>query len=110
MKTSAKGAIKLVPDPDFEGERGQCVSFTVNWRDNYHQLKVRKPSEDIFTNCFIFYNWHKYRPPSTPASSFFITESRTETVQQQSQEVVNNNNTSNKEQSASEEESLCDMI
>ncbi|KAG7370302.1 hypothetical protein IV203_028048 [Nitzschia inconspicua] len=42
--------------------------YCTYWKDNYRNLRIRKPTEDICNYCFKIYNFHKFRSTEKESS------------------------------------------
>jgi hypothetical protein len=62
VTTNNKGTVKKTPILGGEIiEIPSWSSYQIYWSQHYPMLKVRKPTEDICSYCYKFYNQHKFR-------------------------------------------------
>ena len=70
ISTTNKGAVKKSPAKT--GDDVQSVpawsAYCTYWKDRYPTLKVRKPTEDICSYCYKFYNLHKFKSNANSAT------------------------------------------
>ncbi|KAG7365468.1 hypothetical protein IV203_038672 [Nitzschia inconspicua] len=61
--TTINGNTSVVPaTPNGETKRVPSWSgYCTYWKDNYRNLRIRKPTEDICNYCYKIYNFHKFR-------------------------------------------------
>jgi hypothetical protein len=84
MEGDSREVITLTEDPDFEGDtRKECPAWTMYWRfwkKNYPELKVNRPSDDICSLCYKFFNCHKFsiKPSSSSLYCSNITAKGTQ--------------------------------
>ncbi|KAG7361881.1 hypothetical protein IV203_025547 [Nitzschia inconspicua] len=68
--TTNNGNTSFVPaTPNGETKRVPSWSgYCTYWKDNYRNLRIRKPTEDICNYCYKIYNFHKFRSTEKESS------------------------------------------
>ena len=70
ISTTNKGAVKATPVTEgVERTIPSWSAYCTHWQQHYPKLKVRKPTEDICSYCYKFYNSHKFRSTNDSAST-----------------------------------------
>jgi hypothetical protein len=70
ISTTNKGTV--VKTPAVAGTVNSTPSWSAYctyWKENHPKLKVRKPTEDICSYCYKFYNSHKFRKTNSAPNS-----------------------------------------